>query len=368
MTSTKKPAIWMSFILGAFACSAEGPAADPGGRANGSQDGNGGGNVGSDEGGGDVFGGTGGSSDDDNTCAEVDAAAETKILPVDIILAIDQSGSMDLETTWVEQQLNSFASQITSASVDVRVVVIASKSGDNNICVPAPLGSGNCPDDDNPPHLLHVDQFVGSHSAFFHILGTYDQYKSFLRPDSWKHFVVITDDDAKGTGHEEFSTTLPTLDPPGMFTNWTFHAIAAKTDCYYAADDGKHYKKLAELTGGVFGDICQQDFQPVWDELSTQIVQESTLACAYELPDPPAGESFDATKVNLELSIDEQASVTIGKVSTADDCTDENGGWHYDNEDNPTQIVMCPSTCDAVESASSASMSIKLGCTSIDAQ
>ena len=100
--------------------------------------------------------------------------ATNQLQPSDIVIAIDQSGSMDQETSWVTAQLNGFAAQITQSGIDVQVVVIAGKPGsENGFCVPAPLGSGSCPNDNNLPDLLHVDQHVDSHDALGRILSTY---------------------------------------------------------------------------------------------------------------------------------------------------------------------------------------------------
>ncbi len=240
------------------------------------------------------FGNNGGSTSSSGSggdCAEVSQTAENKVQPADIILAIDQSGSMDQETSWVTSQLNGFATQITQSGIDVHVVVIAGKPGsENGFCIPAPLGSGNCPADDNPPIFQHVDQHVDSSDALLQILGRYNDYKAMLRPDAAKHVIVISDDDSS-LGAVAFDTQLKALDPP-LFDDYVFHGIVSDDDdpgtfnciinpqpcCGVSADEGKVYKQLITMTGGVFGDLCQQNFQPVWNQVSTQVVTNATLA------------------------------------------------------------------------------------------
>ena len=131
-------------------------------------------------GGSDVFpgGGSGGEGSTggagEEPCVAVEHESDQAVRPADIIVAIDQSGSMDTETAWVKNQLSSFANQITASGIDVHVVMIAGLPGsENGFCIPAPLGSGGCPDDNNPPTLLHIDQHVGSNDAFARILAAF---------------------------------------------------------------------------------------------------------------------------------------------------------------------------------------------------
>lgn len=300
-------------------------------------------------------------------CAEFEAEAQSTVQPADIILAVDQSGSMNQETDWVEQQLNTFAAQITSANIDVHVVVIAAKSGGNSLCVPAPLGSGQCPDDDNPPALVHVDQEVDSHDALEVILATYPAWQGALRAGASKHFVVISDDDAQDVLATDFTVGVNALDPQ-MFGEWMFHAIVADDgNCDPAADEGVEYKKLVTQTGGVLGDLCLQDFQPVWDQLSTQLVDGSTLACQWAIPAPPEGQTFDPAEVNVDLSTNGGSPSPLGYVEGVDACAGVTGGWHYDDAASPSEIRLCPDTCDLVQSSDDASVKIKFGCATVNA-
>ncbi|MBW2456251.1 MAG: VWA domain-containing protein [Deltaproteobacteria bacterium] len=362
------------------ACSASGD--DGGGPGSGasSSSGTAAGGAGGIGGGFGNNGGSSSSSGNGGDCAEVSEAAENKIQPADIILAIDQSGSMDLETSWVTNQLNGFATQITQSGIDVHVVVIAGKPGsENGFCIPAPLGSGNCPADDNPPIFKHVDQHVDSSDALLQILGRYDDYKDMLRPDAAKHVIVISDDDSS-LGSAAFDTQLKALDPP-LFDDYVFHAIVSDDDdpgtfdciispqpcCGVSADEGKVYKQLISMTGGVFGDLCQQNFQPVWNQVSTQVATNATLACEWDIPEPPEGEVFDPDLVNVEFTVEGGSPQSLGQVPSEAECSQYSGGWYYDDPVNPTKILVCPDTCAAIQSADNATISIKFGCNTVPA-
>jgi hypothetical protein len=319
----------------------------------------------------DDFGGSGskgsGNAGSTGSCVEVSESAENKPQPSDIIVAIDQSGSMDEETEWVKNQLNGFAQQITSSGIDVRVVVIAGKPGsENGFCVPAPLGSGSCPADDQLPELLHVNQHVDSHDALMQILSRYPDYSAQLRPDAAKHIVVISDDDAHYVTAPVFDSQILQLDPP-MFDNYVFHTITpSDDDCPDAADEGSQYILLAAATGGVFGDLCMQNFQPVWDAVSTQVISQASLACSWQIPAPPDGEQVDTAQVNVDLSL-HGASLPLGYVDGAQACASVSGGWYYDDPSAPSEVHVCPDVCSQVQGADSASVSIGFGCATVQA-
>ena len=58
-------------------------------------------------------------------CFSVAKEAQPGLAAADIIIAIDTSGSMGDETTFVRQKMNGFSQQIIDSGVDVRVVMLA---------------------------------------------------------------------------------------------------------------------------------------------------------------------------------------------------------------------------------------------------
>ena len=131
--------------------------------------------------GGNVFGtGVGGGTGGDDSCASVEQEATLNSRPVDIIVAIDNSGSMGGEIEEVEVQMaKTFASILDGAvpAIDYRVIMVADHGSFNgsSICISQPLGlpadadnDGHCdviPNEpsDNPPKFFHhsrdVDDF-----------------------------------------------------------------------------------------------------------------------------------------------------------------------------------------------------------------
>ncbi len=42
-----------------------------------------------------------------------------------------------------------------------------------------------------------------------------------------------------------------------------------------------------------------------------------------------------------------------------------NGGWHYDDANAPTSIVMCPTTCEQLQGSAETQVEIVYGCETI---
>ena len=228
----------LSLLLAAYSCSpskgTEGNPTFSGGNGGSSGSGNAGRSGASGSGGSGVIGvdatGTGGSGANttiDDACAATSAQGEAITAPADIIWAIDQSGSMDQETQYVQGQINNFANLIGNSMIDYRVVVIAGTTGENPICVPPPLSAGGCA---NGPRFRLVDTHVDSNDALVLIINEYPKYADFLRMGAMKHFVVITDDnatDAPINSPPAFTSALAGLQPAGMFAQWKLHSIFA---------------------------------------------------------------------------------------------------------------------------------------------
>ncbi len=331
--------------------------------------------IGSDESGG---------IDTGNECAAISDTAEVGIQPADILVVVDNSGSMTMEAAFVQANMNTFSSQIFLANIDAHVVLISSSDqgfGDAGVCLPPPLGSGSCPNDSNPPTYLHIDDEVGSSNSLQKILEHSATWLPQFRPTASKHIIVVSDDDSSISA-VDFDTMFRAIDP--SLENYVFHAIVAPDDpdpldCALpgaqcceglipiSADIGQVYIDLINQTGGVFGDLCSQNFAPVFDQVSMQVVSGATLACEYQIPPPPDGEEFNPDQVNVEFEDGAGGVLQVGYVDSPADCAGVDDGWYYDDPLAPTSIIVCPQTCAQIQSFSGASVSIQFGCATIPA-
>lgn len=309
--------------------------------------------------------GTGGRMVTDDCAATMATATDmTTIVPADIIFAIDSSRSMNAEIEFVQMYMNEFSAQITSAGIDVRVILL----GDPNaICIGAPLGSGTCPDDSNPPAYVHVNQGVSSNDGLNVIIDSYPTWSQHLRPEATKSFVIVTDDDATDAPNDSaqaFVDAVTALDAT-MFQKFTFNGVYCFTKCGMdAASIGNVYIDLVAMTQGTGGDLCLQDFQPVFDRLAEQIVETSgtEITCEWEFPAPPTGQSFATDLVAVERTVG-GAKTPLTRVNTAAECAA--GGYYFDSLFNPTRIIACPSTCTELQDQVGGQVDVTFGCEAV---
>jgi hypothetical protein len=91
----------------------------------------------------------------------------------------------------------------------------------------------------------------------------------------------------------------------------------------------------------------------------------TTLDCQWNIPPPPNGQRLDPTKVNLQFTAGGATPQQIVKVPSASDCAAAGNGWYFDDPNNPTQVLVCPQTCDMLKASTDGQVDLLLGCESI---
>ena len=311
-------------------------------------------------------------------CLTSQATAEEASVPVDIIWFVDTSGSMDWESALVSEELDDFATIIDSWGLDYQVVMVAERgTGDNQVCVDPPLAGANCGDN---TRFRHVNQKVDSEDGLKQLIETYPQYQGVLRPDSLKHFIAVSDDNAN-PDKDWFLGELPGLTNPGFGAHqfapngFIFHSIVAfgtvpiigcisLVDGTFGAAIGDEYLDLSAMTGGVEASVCEDDWDPIFNALAAAIMANTSLPCTFDIPEPMNGDTLDPGRVNFVFTPSNGQPQTIGRVSGPGAC---NGGqgWFYDDPLDPTQIEVCPATCQMLEADAQGSVDIQFGCATI---
>jgi hypothetical protein len=263
--------------------------------------------------------------------------------------------------------MNRFSQQIVAAGIDVRVILIADQQA---VCIGAPLGSGQCPDDTKMPNYIHINEEVGSNDALSLLVSTFPRWQQYLRPNASKSFVVITDDDATDrplNSAEAFTMAVNALDPV-LFAKWTMNGVYCFTQCAQAAAIGTRYATLVQQTMGVGGDLCLQNFQPVFDQLAKQIVTGAgiQIACEWDLQPPMSGRTYAGDLVQVARTSASAGNSALGRVTNEAACN-ATGGWYFDSNLNPTKIFACPSTCMGIQNQVDGAIEITFGCEMVGA-
>lgn len=192
---------------------------------------------------------------------------------LDVIIAFDNSDSMNFSVSTLEFYINVYFYQVLNpANYNTRIILISDDSTDSEgICLPAPLGSGECPADENLPNYQHVTQNISGNNALSSIIATYDLWDQSLRPNSKRAVIVISDGNADMSA-EAFISGLTGLDSD--FTGFQFHAIGLipVDGCQNPADFSTVYKQLTDLTNGLLYSIYLEFFDGVWNLIAQNII------------------------------------------------------------------------------------------------
>jgi hypothetical protein len=94
-------------------------------------------------------------------------------------------------------------------------------------------------------------------------------------------------------------------------------------------------------------------------------IRAAKLACEFQLPPAPSGQSLAYDQVNVVLTDSAGTPRTLYYVPSPAGCLDTGDDWHYDvapETGTPTKIVACPATCGVLGAATGGSVQIQLGC------
>jgi hypothetical protein len=357
-------------------------------------------------------GGTSGTGEG-GACAQDESRAMLVKEPIDIIVVLDNSGSMDEELDAVERNINvNFAGILDVSDVDYRVILIsrhrkeardASEEASTSICVEAPLsGLMACPAPD-PVFSNHFFQYftkIESDDSFDVLLDTYeppfessdredradqapDGWSAWLRPRAKKVFLEMTDDNEDMIA-SEFVSELQTMAPEHFGTDPTspgfvFHSIigvAEKTDetapylpdepvtadrCPSVTSEGATYQQLSILTGGLRFPLCGFDaYDVVFRRIAEDVVTRTQVACDFAIPPPPPDKDLELEKVAVNYtSGNGTADQEFLQARTPADC----GPDAFYIEGN-TRIVLCPEACAFVQGDEMARVDVLFTCES----
>lgn len=284
-------------------------------------------------------------------CASISASTEIEDRPSDIIVIADD----DMDRQFVKDNItNLLPGMETEGVFDATVTLIvagdapAAIEGDKYAC-----GDWNCRGASSFAGFTVFDRPVPVDGALTALLETRDDWSTALREDSWKHVWVMS------------STTSDATTSPDAFLDafddgYIVHVVVTDE----GSGDPAGYEGLAAQTGGAYsqGDYNLGDFQDPMIER----IQGTALACEYEIPEAPGGMLFARDKVNV-LYDEGQGALPVGYVESPADCLVAGYGWHYNDPQSPTQIVMCPESCERFATLTNATIDIEFGCDTIPA-
>jgi len=311
-------------------------------------------------------------------CATAQAAAIKP--PIDIIVIVDQSGSMSEELVSIKSNINTLSTLLDKTGVDYHVVMIGGVGTSTyDICVPPPLGGPNCAS--NGTKYRAVNQHIESNDALNLILSTLDAapgtdkaWRDFLRPEALKVFIPVTDDNAETPSYQPLNPAQYDADllakGGGLFgtdalRKYAFYPIVgaaaypSEATCGTSVvNNGSVYLQLAKMTKGKWFPICTNSFAPVFTEIGTTL--SAQVACELTIPTPENGGEIDPDKVNVKFTSSDGKTTTDILQDKSADCTDGANGWQYSADG--TKIMLCGADCEAARNDPGSKINVEFGC------
>ncbi len=231
----------------------------------------------------------------DCTVCEDFTFVDTANAPTDIVIAVDTSGSMSAETTGVQDTINAFASFIADAGIDYHVTVVARRAAagfGNAICVAPPLGGPACTDTER---FMHVDTTIGSKDMLAKLKGYINTIEGFMRPNSIRHIVAVSDDESKVPGADFHAELTAREGWDGyFFHNVTGHGGAC------SPRQGLEYQWLSTQTGGADFDICKANWSALFEVLAGAVAAAGDI---FKLAEP-ALENTVTVQIDGKMAIE----------------------------------------------------------------
>lgn len=285
------------------------------------------------------------------------------------MIVADTSPSMRTRLATLVPHLSQWAHGLLSSGIDTRVVLIAEEHNCSDpfwnctklipfdgVCFPLPLGSGQCPEDSNPPLFVHVNKKLENEDVLVGVMESSAAWQKNLRSGVRKWVITLSDNDpvkapysptsfpdGESGASQQFLEDFTKLDP-GL-ASAIFSGVYAFSSCSgEGIVEGKTWAKIVQKTGGIALNLCVQDDQPFFDALSQKITTASAVSCRWQFPDLTPGQPFGLDDVRLLYSAGVGDKKEPPHVAGIENCGPD-GGWFYDDPKAPSVVVACPATC-----------------------
>ncbi|HEY8380471.1 MAG TPA: hypothetical protein VIK91_28510 [Nannocystis sp.] len=353
------------------------------------------------------------------SCGVQQAEAELIPRPVDIIITIDNSGSMDQEIIGVQNNINvNFSSIIEASGLDYRVIMVSrhgSAASSDSVCIEAPLSGipkGGCANPPSKPvnteHFFHYSVEIASTNAWCQLLKTYNGstkddhnfapmgWQTWLRPDAYKVFLVVSDDrvncshggvtyndssvNAGQTAATNFDNAWRTLSPIHFGDspenrNFKWYSIVGlnynnppdkpytpmdaivTTKCSSAQHHAPGHQAMSNLTGALRFPLCDTTkYDVIFQDIAASVIADAKIACEFNIPEAPPGKVLDKDSIVVDFAPEGQDPVVFMQVPSVDQCGPMS---FYVSGD---QVILCPEACTLAQNNKDAKISVEFTC------
>lgn len=344
--------------------------------------------------------------------------------PVDIILVIDNSGSMAAEIKGVQDNINeNFAEIIEASGLDYRVILVSryGKYTSTQVCIEGPLAGipkGGCETPpsqpvNNPGKFYHYSVEVDSTDSWCRILNTFNGaqqdlfkfaptgWQSWLRAEAFKIFIEVTDDrvvcsyngsyyndnntiPGGATAAATFDAALRAMSPLHFGTtpetrNYRFYSIVGlsfneppdkpyapgepivTTKCPSGVNGGIGHQSLSVATGALRFPLCDTtSYDALFQALAGGVIADATLACDFDVPAAPEGKTLDEDSIAVNFT-PSGAGDPIGFGQVPGPDWCDPQSFYLDGG----KVVLCPEACASVQDDKDAEIEVQFSCAPI---
>ncbi|WP_104977672.1 vWA domain-containing protein [Sorangium cellulosum] len=311
-------------------------------------------------GGFDPAGEGGGRLDEEGSCAQT--SAETALLPLDMLVLLDRSGSM-LGSKWsgVTSAISTFVTDAASAGMNVGLTYFPRGATGQNDCEHTTYEGLAVPIAELPLNTQALTASIQDTSpsggtpmrpALQGVLFSATAYQD-ANPSHKVIVVLATDGDPSGCSDNTVASTAELAQRALRYNGVRTYVIAVEGSTLSNLD------QIAAAGGTTRALDVTADVAAFSAKMAE--IRASALPCELLLPEPPAGATLDQDRVAVRFTSGASGPLEIPRAADAADCG-AGPGWYYDSEQVPEKIILCPTSCRAVQGDAQAKLDVLFGC------
>ncbi len=300
------------------------------------------------------------------------ASSQASFKPVNLTIMVDKSGSMGTNGMWTPAMnaIKAFFQDPESAGMNVALRFYpddapsygcSSPTCSIDACAEPLVGLGQLTADPAPAdgHEQSLVSAIDSRSPG----GTTPTYTALAGAEQWaaeytaahpeqQQVVIIVTDGYPNRCNDGGDAAIVALaadgyDDHGVLT----YAIGLEGASQVLMDD-------IAAAGGTTAAFFVSNNNQVEEQLlaALQAIRGQAVICSFDLPNPG---TFDPASALVTYRPGQGPAQVLSQQADVAGCGD---GWYYDDNENPIQIILCPSSCGLVQSDEQARIDVELGC------
>lgn len=307
---------------------------------------------------------------EDAACAAT--SSEATPVPLDIVMVLDRSGSMDLSGKWqaVVSSLKQYVNSADAIGVHVGLEYFPVE-GVFEECDYTLYDDLVVPIAELPGNALALSQSMdstypgGGTPMYGALKGAYYVATQYQDANPTHKVIVVFASDGDPSGCSGSPNVPPAADDIPVIASLSESALNYNgVRTYVIAIPGATVSNLNQIAakGGTMQALdVTQNINLFLDKMKE--IQASALPCDFPIPDPPMGQSFDKDLVQVVYDPSDPLAMDI-QIPHSDNLQDcgQAPGWYYDNNLKPTKIVLCPKSCQTLKADYKAKVNVLFGC------